>query len=159
MEKQNYRREELHNQLYTDINEAEKKAIYKEYLKITRYLAYRNNSNAQFDLAMHYEDIGYWGMNNPFYNPSKKYYWLNKAVKNGHPDACNSLAIMYEDGEFVKLDLEKSLELYKLGKKRNSIVCKRNLINLKKHIKNKTHSSYKNNMVYSVETDQRFRLN
>lgn len=61
-------------QLYDEaemITEEKKVLLYNEYLKKIRQLAYSGNAKAQFDLAGHYEDMGFWGINNPFYNPKK----------------------------------------------------------------------------------------
>jgi hypothetical protein len=91
----------------------QKVAVYDEYLKSIRHLAYANYAKAQFDLAGHYEDIGYWGSQNPYYNPKRMIYWYKKASENGDSMACNNLANLYERGDLVPRDLNLALELYR----------------------------------------------
>ena len=90
-----------------------KKELYKEYLKLLRISAHRGYSDAQFDLAQHYDDVGYWGVPNPYHNIYKKFYWYSKAAEKNHAAACNNLANMYERGEGCQKDIYKALELYK----------------------------------------------
>ncbi|MCP9753831.1 sel1 repeat family protein [Lacihabitans sp. CCS-44] len=120
----------------------EKKLIYSKYLKGLRGLAYKNYAEAQFDLAGHYDDIGFWGFPNPFYNPRKKFYWFNKSASNGYSEAFNNLANMYENGEFVELSLENALSMYQNGANLGSENCKRNYKLLKKQIVSKSHSFF-----------------
>lgn len=111
-----------------------KKAIYNRYLNDIRYLAYRGIAEAQFDLAGHYEDIGFWGMPNPYYNPKKCFYWYSKAVSNNHPEAHNNLASLYEEGRGCNIDLEKALELYELAALLGSPSGKKNFKIMKKQM-------------------------
>lgn len=100
---------------YKQFTESEITLRYNEYLYLLRKLAYSNHAQSQFDLANHYDDIGFWGAPNKFCKPSKKFYWLNRAASNGFAEAYNNLANMYENEEYVNLDLNQALELYKKG--------------------------------------------
>ena len=109
-----------------------KRAKYMQYLSALRKLAYNGNPEAQYDLAQHYDDIGFWGMPNPYHNINNKFYWYTKAANNNHAAANNSLADMYERGEGCTQSIKKALELYKkcaslgdsLGKKNYKLLLK-----------------------------------
>jgi TPR repeat protein len=96
------------------LSAVQKKEIYRRYLYFLRKAAYTGSAAAQFELSGHYEDLGFWGIENPFYNPKKKLHWLLKAAAGNHGTACNNLAAMYESGEGgCEIDLDKALALYK----------------------------------------------
>lgn len=116
----------------------EKQAIYDHYLCELRKLAYRNHAEAQYSLAQHYEDIGYWGVPNPFYNPKKMFYWYSKSVANEYTYAYNALAYSYELGIACNQDIDKALELYETGMRKGDVLAKKNYKLLKKQIKNGT---------------------
>lgn len=109
-----------------------KRNKYNEYLRSLRILAYRGYSEAQYDLAQHYEDMSIWGAPNPYENISKRFYWYSKAAANNHAGAFNNLADMYERGIGCKKNIKKALEYYKksgelgddLGKKNYKILLK-----------------------------------
>ncbi len=111
-----------------------KQKLYKEYLKIIRKLAYGGHLEAQYDLAQHYDDIGFWGVPNPYYNIYKKFHWYSKAAENSHAAACNSLANMYERGEGCTKDINKALELYKKSSDLGDVLGKKNYKLLLKQI-------------------------
>jgi len=94
-------------------SEEEKNIKYAQYLNALRKLAYNGYLDAQYDLAQHYEDMGFWGLPNPYHNIHKKFYWYSKAAENNHAAACNNLADMYERGEGCTQDIKKALSLYK----------------------------------------------
>ena len=108
------------------VSEEEKKIKYSQYLSTLRKLAYNGNSEAQYDLAQHYENIGFWGLPNPYYNVRKKFYWYSKAANNNHAAACNNLADMYECGVGCEKSIEKALELYKKSAKLGDFIGKKN---------------------------------
>jgi TPR repeat protein len=96
------------------VNSESKEELYENYLKGVKKAAYLGYAAAQFELSSHYDDMGFWGMNNPYYNPIKKLYWLKKACQGNDPVACNNLAAMFESGEGgCKIDLDQALLLYK----------------------------------------------
>jgi len=73
---------DLYHPSKMDVEEMKRK--YNEYLKGIRKLAYKGYPEAQYDLAQHYEDIGIFGIPNPFENIVKKIYWYSKAASNKH---------------------------------------------------------------------------
>ena len=113
----------------------EKSRLYQQYLSALRKLAYRNNAEAQYCLAVHYEDYGTMGDPNPYYNVSKKLYWYIKAANNNHASACNNLADIYERGDGCKKDIRKALELYKRAAELGDWCGKKNYPHLKKQLK------------------------
>lgn len=118
---------------YTHI---EKNIIYKTYLTKLRKLAYKNLAIAQYDLAQHYDSMGFFGDPNPFYDEKKMFYWYNKSVNNGYIFAFNNLADLYERGVGCSKNLNKALELYEAGMKRGDVLAKNNFKILKKELKN-----------------------
>ncbi|MCA0364890.1 MAG: hypothetical protein LCH67_12670 [Bacteroidetes bacterium] len=118
---------------YSKLTNNEVIEIYSSYLKNLRRLAYKNNANAQYDLAGHYENIGFWGIPNPYFNSKKRFYWYSRSASNNFPEALNNLAQLYEKGEPVAKSLEKALELYKKGAELGSENCKKNFKILKKN--------------------------
>ncbi|MDR3326626.1 MAG: sel1 repeat family protein [Prevotellaceae bacterium] len=95
-----------------NISEEEKKHKYNQYLKGLRTLAYKGHPEAQVDLAAHYEDVGFWGLQNPYYNFHKIFYWYSKASDNNNATACNNLAAMYISGNGCAKDIHKAISLY-----------------------------------------------
>jgi len=135
-DRKNERLESIRLSLYgSEYSDEEKKNIYKDYLKSLRELAYRNNAEAQYGLAGHYEDMGLWGYPSPYHSIRKKLYWYTKAANNNHAAAHNNLADMYERGEGCKQDIKKALELYKKAAKLGDWCGKKNYPNLKKQLK------------------------
>ena len=116
-------------------SDEDKKIKYAKYLNTLRKLAYNGNSEAQFDLAGHYEDIGFWGVPNPYHNIRKKFYWYTKAANNNHATAHNNLANMYEKGENCVQNIKKALELYKRAAELGDILGRKNYKLLLKQIK------------------------
>lgn len=82
------------------------------YISLIRKAAYKGNIEAQYDLALNYEDQNYF-VPNPMYNKKRRFYWYVKAANAGHPEACNNLANLYENGNGTKKDLKKALFFYK----------------------------------------------
>lgn len=117
-------------------DETKKKQQYGLYLVELRKLAYRGVSEAQYDLAQHYEDIGFWGVVNPYDNVKKRFYWYTKAVENNHAAACNDLASMYEVGAGCEKSIAKAKELYKKGADLGDDNAKGNYRILLRQIKN-----------------------
>ncbi len=117
-----------------DLGIEDKKVAYKDYLTGIRELAYKGHPEAQFDLAGHYEDIGFWGIPNPFYNVKKRFYWYSKAASNGHAEAHNNLAHLYELGEGCEKNISKALVLYEKSAQLGSPNGKKNLQLLKKQL-------------------------
>ena len=102
----------IQSELYDEnLETKEKITLYKNFIELIRKAAYRGNSEAQFELGQHYEDLNYWG-GNPNYNPDKCVYWYTKACDNDHAEACNCLANCYELGEGVEKNLYTALRLF-----------------------------------------------
>ncbi len=107
---------ELNRELYArheQLSDEQKREMYAGYLTLLKKAAYAGHPEAQFQLGQQYEDIGYWGMNNPMYNPKKSFYWYTKACAANVAEACNSLASAYETGAGCKKDIKTALALYK----------------------------------------------
>ena len=113
----------------------EKKILYSEYMKLLKISAYKGFPDAQYGLAQHYDNIGFWGVPNPYYNVYKKFYWYSKAVSNDHAAAHNSLADMYERGEGCTKDIRKALKLYKKSAELGDVYGKKNYFLFKKQLK------------------------
>jgi TPR repeat protein len=96
-----------------ELTQPEKVKIYNNYLRQIRKLAYNNDAHAQYDLAQHYEDIGFFGNPNPFFDNSKRFYWYQKAAVNKNAAAHNNLADLFERGDGCSKELNKALEYYK----------------------------------------------
>lgn len=109
-----------------------KESLYKEYISLIRKSAYKGYPAAQYDLAQSYEDVGFWGVPNPYENIQKRFYWYSKAAFNNYAAAYNNLADMFERGIGHSKDIKKALEYYKkaadlgdkLGKKNYKILTK-----------------------------------
>jgi len=98
-----------------------KKRLYLDYLTLLKESAYKGYPEAQFELALHYEEINFFGIN-PNFNSEKCKYWHNKACKSGVAEACNNLAIIYENEK--KMDLAE--EFYRKAIKLGSVNAKNN---------------------------------
>jgi TPR repeat protein len=106
---------EIHKILYSrggELNESEKTKLYNRYFALIKKAAYLGHSEGLFDLGQQYEDISFLGIPNPLYNPQKCVYWYSKACKNGHAEACNNLAHLYEKGEGCHQNLNLAFQLY-----------------------------------------------
>jgi TPR repeat protein len=99
---------------------------YSEYILKIRKLAYQANSNAQYDLAQHYENYNFLGNPNPNFNIKKRFYWYLKAANNNNDDACNNLADLFETGIGCEKDLKKALFYYEKSKILGNELGKRN---------------------------------
>jgi TPR repeat protein len=107
---------------------------YEKYIKLIRKAAHLGHWKAQWVLGLHYDkyDFDSLKIDNKRYNPKKCVYWYGKACDQKHSDACNNLAIKYENGEGCEQDIKKALELYKkaadlknsLGKKNYKALLK-----------------------------------
>jgi len=127
--------EKLVEHIRNTADENEKNILYRQYLSELRKLAYRGNAEAQFNLALHYEDYGIMGDPNPYHNVYKNFYWYTKATNNNHASACNNLADMYERGAGCKQNIKKALELYKKAAELGDWCGKKNYSCLKKQLK------------------------
>ena len=114
--------------LYSEegLSEEIKLEKYNEYLFGIRRLAYKGNSEAQYDLAQHYEDFSFLGNPNPCFNKLKRIYWYNKAAKNSHASAYNNLADLFERGDGCEKDLNKALSYYKKSMELGDVLGKKN---------------------------------
>lgn len=106
---------EIYLRLYKETGLSDQKKVedYNEYISRIRSLAYKGNANAQYDLAQHYEDTGYFGIPNPFFNSTKRFYWYSKASNNNHAAAYNQLGYLIEHNEDNQKDLTKALDCYR----------------------------------------------
>lgn len=100
-------------QIDKDLSEDLKVKKYLEYISKIRVLAYKGNSNAQYDLAQHYENYNFLGDPNPNFNSKKRFYWYLKAANNNNGNACNNLADLFETGAGCERNLQKALSYYK----------------------------------------------
>jgi len=108
------------------------KLLYGKYLLLIRKAAYLGNADAQYELALTYEDMNYLYFENPYFNPKKCIYWYTKACNQNHADACNNLASFYERGMGCKQNIKQAVILYKkssdlgheLGKKNYKLILK-----------------------------------
>ena len=91
---------------------------HENYIRLVKKSAYRGNVDAQFELALNYEDQNFF-IPNPMFNIKKRFYWYSKAANGNHPEACNNLASLYEKGEGTKKNIKKAMffyrKAYKLG--------------------------------------------
>lgn len=101
-----------------------------------------NNSDAMYELAQLYEKVSFLTPN-IFRNDKKKFYWYNKAAYLNHPEACNELAVLYENGKVCDRSLSRALMFYHKGAKLKSKLSRDNLKLFKKQIKNKEHKYFK----------------
>jgi TPR repeat protein len=128
---------EIYLRLYTDAGlcAAQKTDLYNQYLKNIKTLAHQGDADAQYDLAQHYEDTGYFGIPNPFFNSFRRFYWYCKAAKNNNGAACNNLGYMIELGEGCKIDFEKALEYYKKSSELGDALGQKNYLKMLKDLK------------------------
>lgn len=110
--------------------------IYNEYIYCIRKLAYIGNFEAQYDLAQHYEDSGFWGCPNPYFNNKKRFYWYLKSANNGNGEAFNNLADLFERGDGCIKDLDKSITFYKKAMELGSSLGKKNYKKMLKDFEN-----------------------
>lgn len=110
---------------YKKMREEEISAQHSRYISLIRKAAYLGHVEAQYELALNYEDQNYF-LINPIFNISKRAYWYNKACSASHPDACNNLASLYERGEGVKKNLKKAALLYRKAYKLGCAHAKEN---------------------------------
>lgn len=106
--------QEVNDKLYNNVvglAQEQKDFLYKEYVSLLRKAAYQGHAEAQFELALQYEDINYLGVNNPNYNAKKSFYWYEKAFKQNHAAACLNLASYYGEGKIVKKNKAKEFDL------------------------------------------------
>ena len=96
-----------------------------KYITLVRKAAYKGNIEAQFELGLNYEDQNYF-VPNPMYNNKKRFYWYLKAAKANHPEACNNLASLYENGDGTKKDIKKALLFYKKATELNCSYARNN---------------------------------
>jgi TPR repeat protein len=135
MEKRYLELTKIYNYLYSNSKKMsfdEKQEQYNLFIQGIRKLAYNNFVKAQYDLAQHYEDINFWGVENPFFNTNRRFYWYSKAAENNHAEACNHLGSLYELGEGCKIDLEKSLYFFNKSADLGDDLGKQNLKLFKK---------------------------
>lgn len=115
--------EKLIHLLYTvKYNQKQKIEKYEEYLMLLRRAAYSGHPKAQFELGQHYEDMNFWGFNNPEYDIKKCKYWYVKACKGGYGLACNNLASIYESEK----QYSKALKHYKKAADLGDVLGKQN---------------------------------
>lgn len=114
--------------LYSEIplSEDVKLQRYKEYIAGIRKLAYKQNPEAQYDLAQHYEEYNILGNPNPNHNKSKRLYWYKKAAKNKNASAYNNLADLFERGDGCEVNLIKALRCYEESMKLGDVLGKQN---------------------------------
>lgn len=55
---------------------------YREFISLIKRAAYVGHAEAQLQLAFHYEDSNYFGVN-PNYDREKTIYWYTKACEGG----------------------------------------------------------------------------
>ncbi len=106
----------IEDDLYRNAERLNKKQInslYQTYLKLIRRAAHIGNADGQLSLAMHYDDVGFWGSDNPFQNTKKCFFWYKKSCDNNNSDACLALSRFYYLGVIVKKDLGTARKLLK----------------------------------------------
>lgn len=116
----------LNLQAENNLPEDTKAQKYLEYISKIRRLAYNGNSDAQYDLAQHYENYGFLGDPNPNFNVKKRFYWYLKAANNNHGDACNNLADLFETGMGCEKNLQTALSYYEKSSKLGNALGKKN---------------------------------
>ncbi len=104
----------------------EQKKLHRRYFDLIKKAAYQGHVESMYDMGNEYDDIGYLGIPNPFYNIKKCFYWYSKACQKGHAEACNNLSVFYALGEGCKQDFSYALELLKRSGELGSVLGKRN---------------------------------
>ncbi|WP_022826262.1 sel1 repeat family protein [Hymenobacter norwichensis] len=128
-EKKYRRASEILDALYNSpqFSQADKVDLYNAYLTLIRASAYLGNHKAQLELALHYEEHNYFGVNKE-YCKARVSYWYQKSCKGNIADACNSLATIYEaDGK-----IEEAITLYEKAIELGNSLARKNLYHLQK---------------------------
>jgi len=114
-----------------NLRNVDRQKLYLEYLCNIRKAAYLGHGEAQFDLALHYEEYNFFGKNE-FFNPKKVFYWSKKACENNVSAACNNLGTYYESGTGCNKNLTMAIQYYNLAVNLGSKEAIENLTILKK---------------------------
>lgn len=109
--------------------------LYKQYFLLIKESAYLGHRDAQYEYGLQFEDVSFWGMNNPNYNPKRCVFWFTKACDQNQAEACNNLANFYEKGEGCERDINKALELFKKSADLGYEIAKENYELLIKQLK------------------------
>jgi len=118
------------------LSDEQKTVLYDQYLDNIKILAHQGNANAQYDLAQHYEDTGYFGVPNPYFDSAKRLYWYTEAAKNNNAAAYNHLGYITElAGGGCEMDLNKALEYYKQSAELGDALGKKNYHKMLKDLK------------------------
>lgn len=120
---------EFYNSMYKNSSKLKDEAsleTYKKALSLIRVAAYQGHPDAQFELGQQYEDVSFLGVENPYHDSQKMFYWYTKACNNNHAEACNALAIMYESGVSCQKNINKALSLYKKSSELGSSLGQKN---------------------------------
>jgi TPR repeat protein len=110
------RAKKIEDNLYRNaykLNKNQLNSLYQTYLKLIRRAAYMGNADGQLNLAMHYDNVGFWGSDNPFQNTKKCFFWYKKSCDNNNSDACLALSRFYNIGIFVGKDIYTANKLLK----------------------------------------------
>lgn len=122
--------QQLSDKLYDNsikISKKNKIKIYNDYIYLIRKSAYSGHAEAQFELALHYEEINFFGVNDK-YNINKCFYWYQKSCNLNFGEACNNLAILHER----KKEYDLASFLYKKAINLGIEKAKKNYKNLKR---------------------------
>ena len=98
--------------------DVDKNTISAEDLKSLKQKAESGDAEAQYKLAQYYLDLG---------DAQNAFLWVDRAAKQGHPDAINGLGTSYFFGIGVKKDKKRGLELLIEAEKKGSKKAIRNL--------------------------------
>lgn len=98
--------------------DVDKNTISAEDLKSLKQKAESGDAEAQYKLAQYYLDLG---------DAQNMLLWVDRAAKQGHPDAINGLGTSYFFGIGVKKDKKRGLELLIEAEKKGSKKAIRNL--------------------------------
>jgi TPR repeat protein len=71
----------------------ERDTYYELYFMLIRQAAYRGHTDAIYDYAQQYENIGFLGVPNPHYAPPKCIYWYKRLARKAMP----RLTITFQD--------------------------------------------------------------
>ncbi len=82
--------------------DVDKNTISAEDLKSLKQKAESGDAESQYKLAQYYLDLG---------DAQNAFLWVDRAAKQGHPDAINGLGTSYFFGIGVKKDKKRGLEL------------------------------------------------
>ena len=104
----------------------EKIDFYKVFLKELERSAQEGDPNSQFVMGQHYEDENHLGLNF-YYDDKRCFFWYERAADNDQPDACNSLAVMYEGGIGTEVNLELAHFYYMKGSELGNDLARENL--------------------------------